>query len=93
MDQLEFDPSWDNWGEPVAEELKEKQIFDNFGETTEEQEVTLKPLEIGKDVKERIASIMTKNQKYLREVADFNAKPKQCFTAEKYPEGFKLATY
>lgn len=87
-----MDDEWDSWGEPVAEELKEKLIFDSFSEP-EKEEITLKPLEIGNDVKERIASIMTKNQKYLKEVADFNAKPKQCFTAEKYPEGFRLATY
>jgi hypothetical protein len=90
MDKLDDD--WGDWGEPVAEELKAPHAFEQFAEIDEPKEFELKPLEIGKDVKDRINTILSKNQKYLKEVADFNAKPKQCFTAERYPNGFKLST-
>lgn len=93
MDKLDVGDDWDQWGEPTAEELKSDLPFGNFGEPNDEKEVTMRPLEIGQDVKDKISNIMAQNQKYLKEVANFNAKPKQCFTAGRYPDGFKLTTY
>jgi len=103
MDKIDLDDDdWDAWGVPMDEELKndadqtqkeDTSGWDNFAEPSIENELVIQPLDIGVDVKKQIESIMSENQKYVKQVADFNAKPKQSFTAERYPNGFKLATY
>jgi hypothetical protein len=78
---------WDDFAVdiPMSGQDEDDALFASFAETE-----NLKPKI---NLSELKAQIDKEQSVSLQEVAAFNAKPQQAFTATRYPNGFSLARY